>query len=325
MSDPNASSHTIRSFLSLAELAPRQAHKALTLWPLVWPEAAEPSGPASTPLCEALERGEVHVDEVSESGSVPHLRVTNGGSQPVLFLFGEEIVGAMQNRVANATFLVAGNSEQVVDVSCVEAGRWERGGRGGFRSSQGVLAHALRRKMAKKVKLAVEEGRGFEADQGEVWSGISARLRAANTDSATHAWAAHRESRRHELAEIERAFRPAERQVGFVAMRGDEVVGLEALGRSEAFASSFQSLVRAYAIDAVDAGLLCEIEGRDNGTVKFDAPEPFIAALSGAPVSSGPSLGLGSDVRVDTAGVSACALDCEGLVHLTALPAEETA
>ena len=277
------------------------------------------------PLREALEREYVRIDEVSEAGSVPHVRLENRGETSVLFLFGEEIVGAKQNRVANATFLVAGNSEQVVDVSCVEAGRWERGGRGGFRSSQGVLAHALRRKMAKKVKLAVEEGRGFEADQGEVWSGISARLRAADTDSATHAWAAHRDSRRHELAEIERAFRPAERQVGFVAMRGDEVVGLEALGRSEAFASSFQSLVRAYAIDAVDAGLLCEIEGRDNGTVKFDAPEPFIAALSGAPVSSGPSLGLGSDVRVDTAGVSACALDCEGLVHLTAFPAEETA
>ncbi|MEE2673395.1 MAG: DUF6569 family protein [Myxococcota bacterium] len=197
--------------------------------------------------------------------------------------------------------------------------------REGFHSSQGVLSHALRRKMAQNVTVAVEQGLGFVADQCEIWDGISARLAAAGTDSATHAWATHRESRRHDLAEIGRTFRPVERRVGFVAMLGDEIVGLEALGRSEAFASSFQSLVRAYAIEAIDAGLLRETRAQDQGTLKFDAPEPFIAALASAPVRWGRSLGLGSDVRVDAAGVSACALGCDGLVHLTAFPAEATA
>ena len=230
-------SNPIHGFLTRAELAPRQVHKALTLWPLVWPEDAEASGPASVPLREALERGEVHIDEVNEGGSVPHVRVTNRGKQPVLFLFGEEIVGAKQNRIANASFLVPAKSKLVIDVSCVEAGRWGRRSRAGFHSSQAVVSSALRRKMARKVQFAVASGRGFTADQGEVWDEIGTRLVRSRTDSRTSAWADYRESRAPDLAEIERAFHPVERQVGFVAILGNEVVGLEALGRSAAFAS----------------------------------------------------------------------------------------
>jgi hypothetical protein len=325
MSHLNLVSNPIHSFLTRAELAPRQVHKALTLWPLVWPEDAEASGPASVPLREALERGEVQIDEVDEGGSVPHVRVTNRGKQPVLFLFGEEIVGAKQNRVANATFLVPAKSKAVIDVSCVEAGRWGRRSRAGFHSSQAVVSSALRRKMARKVQSALVAGRGFTADQGEVWDEIGTRLVRSRTDSRTSAWADYRESRAPDLAEIERAFHPVERQVGFVAILGNEVVGLEALGRSAAFASSFHSLLRAYTIDAVDAALVRELEARPKRAAQFDAPEPFIAALAGAPVSWSGSLGLGSDLRVDAGGVSACALACEGLVHVTAFPAEAVA
>ena len=325
MSHLDPATNPIHTFLTRIKLAPRQVHKALTLWPLVWPEGAEGSGPASVPLHEALERGEVRIDEVDEGGSVPHVRVTNRGKQPVLFLFGEEIVGAKQNRVANATFLVPAKSKAVIDVSCVEAGRWGRRSRAGFYASKSVVSSSLRRKMARKVQLAVAGGRGFAADQGEVWDEIGTRLEGSGTDSATSAWADYRESRAPDLAAIERAFHPVERQVGFVAMLGNEVVGLEALGRSAAFAASFQTLLRAYTIDAVDAGLLRQREARPKGAAQFDAAEPFIAALAGAEVTWSGSLGLGSDLRVDAAGVSACALACEGVVHVTAFPAEAVA
>ncbi len=166
MSQPNPATNPIQSFLSSAELAPRQVHKALTVWPLVWPEGAEPSGPASVALRDALERGDVQIDELGEGGSVPHVRVTNRGKQPVLFLFGEEIVGAKQNRVANATFLVAAKSKAVIDVSCVEAGRWGRPSRDGFHTSAPAVSSKLRQKMASKVQFALAEGRGFATARG---------------------------------------------------------------------------------------------------------------------------------------------------------------
>ncbi len=42
---------------------------------------------------EAIRSGVVAVEEVSEAGSVPNLRVTNSGDSRVLFLEGEELAG----------------------------------------------------------------------------------------------------------------------------------------------------------------------------------------------------------------------------------------
>ena len=322
MPHPNPASNPISTFLGHAHLGTCQSHKALSLWPLLWPATAPPSGPECIPLREALAAGLATIDEVSDGGSVPHVRVTNKGKQPVLFLFGEEIVGAKQNRVANATFLVPAQSTEVIDVSCVEAGRWQRSPREGFRESKEVVSSSLRRKMAMKVSDSLARGRGFVADQGEVWDDIGERLSESRTASPTSAWADYRKSRARDVGEFRRAFRPVERQVGFVVMRGDRVVGLEAVGRSDVFAASHASLLAAYTIDAADDGLVQRQGSAAPQGPVFDAPEPFLAELANAPVRLSATRGLGSDLRVATERVAACALACEGLVHLTAFPTE---
>ena len=48
---------------------------------------------------EAIRAGSLTVEEVSEGGSVPNLLVNNQGDSRVLFLDGEELRGAKQNRV----------------------------------------------------------------------------------------------------------------------------------------------------------------------------------------------------------------------------------
>ena len=73
---------------------------------------------------EAIDAGSVAVEEVSEGGSVPDLAVENKGDVRVLFLEGEELVGAKQNRILNTSVLVAAGSKTKIPVSCVEAGRW---------------------------------------------------------------------------------------------------------------------------------------------------------------------------------------------------------
>ena len=73
---------------------------------------------------EAIAAGSVTVEEVSEGGSVPDLLVTNPGDSRVLFLEGEELRGAKQNRVLNTSVLVAAHSKTTIPVSCVEQGRW---------------------------------------------------------------------------------------------------------------------------------------------------------------------------------------------------------
>ena len=73
---------------------------------------------------EGIGSGSVTVEEVSEGGSVPNLLVENKGDIRILFIEGEELVGAKQNRVLNTSVLIAAKSKVKIPVSCVEAGRW---------------------------------------------------------------------------------------------------------------------------------------------------------------------------------------------------------
>ena len=79
---------------------------------------------------EALEAKKVVVEEVSEGGSVPELRMTNFADKVVLVVDGTELVGAKQNRIVNASFLIPPESITRIPVSCVEQGRWEIQGAG---------------------------------------------------------------------------------------------------------------------------------------------------------------------------------------------------
>jgi len=324
----------IHSFLHDTHLGASQSSKALALWPLVRGTGGDPGSAGGDPgasggldyvcLADALEDGFVGVDEVSADGSVPSVRVDNRAGIAVLVIFGEEIRGAKQNRVANASFLLPPRQVVDIDVSCVEQGRWGRrpgaGSHGsGFEESADLISSLVRRKMARKVASARHARGRFDADQGEVWQSVSECLTSSGAPSETMAYADYVGTRARDLDETTRAFHPVEGQVGFVASIGGEVVGIEAIGSPGVFARVFPKLVRAYAIDAIDSERLREAPSQ----LRFDAPEPFLEAVAGAPVRSrGPSLGLGEDLRAGSDAVEACALAVgEELVHLTGFPA----
>jgi hypothetical protein len=323
---PHVPSPLVADFLARVHLGPRQAHKALALWPLLERTDAPPSrAPACVPLADALDAGTLRVDELASGASIPTVSVHNRGEAAVLVLFGEELRGAMQNRIANASFLVASESEVAIDVSCVEHGRWSRRSPVGFASGRTVVSHALRRKMAKHVSTSRERTGRFTADQGQVWDEVGARIAHARAVSRSDAYADYVATRESDLREMAAAFRPLARQVGFVASIGDEIAGLEAVGRPELFERLFPALVRAYLIDAIDVALVEErrVRGEPEARApRFDGPEPFLAALARARAAAHPSLGLGDDLRLEGAGVSGCALAAGDVVHMTAFPSE---
>ena len=269
----------IADLLAQLALAPSQTHKSLTLWPLLSSEeAAVSDGPGYVLLARALEDGTVQIDEVSEGGSVPNVRVTNRGAQDVLFLFGEEIRGAKQNRIANASFLVAAQSELVIDVSCVERGRWGRRGRGGFGASGEVVSNLMRKKMAHKV---AESRAPWWKLRRRPAGGVARRRRAAGLRAdgvgdglvrGLHPFASERPERPARGL-------PSARASGRI--RGDlpaaRSSASKSIGRPEVFADRFEGLVRSYAVDAIDAAL--GQRERERALPRYDSPEAFLAAL----------------------------------------------
>jgi hypothetical protein len=64
------------------------------------------------------------VGELEDGASVPTLLVENHGTEPVLLVEGETLVGARQNRTLNVSVLVGAGTKIEIPVVCVEAGRW---------------------------------------------------------------------------------------------------------------------------------------------------------------------------------------------------------
>src|SRR5258707_383747 len=52
------------------------------------------------------------------------LMVRNRSERLVLFLEGQELKGAKQNRILNSSVLIAAGNDARIPVSCVEQGRW---------------------------------------------------------------------------------------------------------------------------------------------------------------------------------------------------------
>lgn len=106
----------IESSLQLGEPVEHRGIVIAPLFPRRTPVAAYVT------LGDALPLG-LRIEEVSESGSVPELAVTNPTDANVLLYDGEELLGAKQNRILNVTVLVAAKSSVPIPVSCIEEGR----------------------------------------------------------------------------------------------------------------------------------------------------------------------------------------------------------
>src|SRR5262249_48794777 len=97
------------------------AHAGMTIFPVF---AANPTAPALRyqTLEQAIAAGAVEVVEQA-SATVPELTLRNKGDVMIFVLDGEEVIGGRQNRIVNASFLIAAKSTVKLPVTCVEHGR----------------------------------------------------------------------------------------------------------------------------------------------------------------------------------------------------------
>jgi len=269
-------------------------------------------------LKEALEKRLLTITEVSQSGSVPALKVVNKAGIPVLLLDGEELVGAKQNRVLNTTILLKENSETVIPVSCTEQGRWAYASRE-FEESGHIMNRNVRSRKVSSVSQSLRASQRYNADQGAVWEGIKFCMSEANVHSPTSAMKEVFESRENDLKGYLDAFQYVPHQKGIFVMLNGEVAGFDILSHSSAYEMIHPKLVKSYAMDA----LLQKKKDGDGASV--DKAKSFIKEANECEEKRYASIGHGWDHRFEgKTKVGSSLVYQEKVIHMAFFRIDET-
>jgi hypothetical protein len=202
---------------------------------------------------EAISAGSVTVEEVSEGGSVPHLLVTNKGDSRVLFLEGEELRGAKQNRVLNTSVLIAAHSRAPIPVSCVEQGRWSYRSKH-FVSEGSHSSSKLRRFLKRSVSDSLKAGLGHSSDQGAVWQEVSRQMKSLRSTSSTAAMADTYMAHSSRLAEYREHLKYVAGASGLAVAIGTKVVALDVFDKPATCQKVWDRLLSGVVMDALEAG-----------------------------------------------------------------------
>jgi hypothetical protein len=263
-------------------------HNRLAVFPLFSPPAGDVEYVLSD---EAIGAGSVHIEEVSESGSVPSLLVTNEGRNRVLLLEGEELRGAKQNRVLNTSVLVGANSKTTIPVSCVEQGRWR------YKSHRFVAGDShssskLRHYLKLSVSHSLSAGRGHTSDQMAVWSEVSRQAQSLGSSSETAAMSDTFESYRHQLNEFREHLQYVEDATGVAIAVGKEIVALDLFDKASTCRKVWDRLLTGVAMDALEA------QPSDQLAEPADVLE-LLKRLRAAAWKQNPAVGEGEEFRSD--------------------------
>ena len=270
----------------------------LTLVPLVLDRAFDVSADADL-LEEGLLHGRTTISEVDERGRVGTVRVRHEGARLLLLVDGEQILGAKQNRVFNASFLVPPGASVDLPVSCVERERW-RYETSTFRASAATLTTVARARKLGRVTTSIASSDRYDADQGEVWRDVDGYLERTQTLSPTssiHDGMAVRASAVQRR--IER-LTPLPRQVGLATVRADEVVAIDVFGSPSLFSRGWRKVAR---------GVLSEdFEERPPCRDAVSAVARALTTLSRLPVVRRSAPGLGETLHGSHGGYVAGAV-----------------
>jgi hypothetical protein len=276
----------------------------------VFPLFAEPSHDVDYALSdEAIGEGTVTVEEVSESGSVPDLSVENKGGLRVLFLEGEELVGAKQNRVLNTSVMIAAHTKNNIPVSCVEAGRWAYKSRH-FGSAGTHSPSMLRRVLKASVSKSVKAKRGHRSDQGGVWEEVARQQKALGAFSGTSAMADTFDAHRKRLDEFREKLGCVEGAAGAALAVGGNLVTIDLFDKPRTCKRVWSRLLSGAILDAL------EVQQPEKQADR-PAVERALNDLRDLPWEPTEPIGEGEEYRAESpTGDHASALVCDGtLVH----------
>ena len=224
-------------------------HKALSVFPLF---SNSEDGIEYRLGSDALADESVIVKEVNEHGSVPQLLVENKGDIRVLFIEGEELVGAKQNRILNTSVLIAPKSTIRIPVSCVEQGRWHYKTRG-FKLSGRTSPTSLRYALKKSVGDSATSGLGHRSDQRKVWSQVETYLANHDLPSQTRAMSKAFEGTEEMSSIYREKTRYVEGATGMAIAIGGKIVAIDVFDKPSTCKKMWDRLMSGCILEALNA------------------------------------------------------------------------
>ena len=263
----------------------------VTMFP-VWADAA--------PMRDVVTGTAARVDvtELADGAAVPHLTITNLGPKTALLLEGELLEGGLQTRALAFDLLIASRTSAVVDVACVEHGRWG-----------GTSSHDRR---ARRASASVQHQlRGDKTSrQHDVWASV-ARYDRATGPTRTGSFADHLDR----LADNDvAAARVLPGQTGVITGVAGWPLTIELFGSPPALLAHLPGILSAARLDALLAARAEPVPAR--------RARRFAAAVTGLPLDFTPvhaGDGHAAAGHADNIAARGIATPDGALAHLSAL------
>lgn len=269
-------------------------------------------------LLHAPSEDEVRISELPEGPRVNLVEVLNHLTVPLVLLDGQELRGAHQDRIVNASILLPPGKPTRVPVSCVEAGRW--GGRSRRFESSGAMPASLRMRKSSRVHHSLERtSSDYDAGQGAVWDdvrdyaerrGVSSRTQALR-DSLDHRQPPHPDDGPSPEPPDASRVQHKPRQIGLAVRHEGVLLAIDLFGSEQLCAAALPRLVASW----------IRSDPPERRPQSDSDPVRVMRAIFSAPGTEHEPPGLGVDLRTRIPGWRGSALLHDGQpVHASALP-----
>ena len=258
-------------------------------------------------LKKGYEMNLVKIKELEHS-TVNTVSCKNDSVTPLILIDGDEITGAMQNRIINDTLLIPAQSTLNIPVSCTEHGRWHTRGEGeASRTFKPSLYSANHSTRSRKSRASYEE-RDY---QGEVWDSISEIESRSNFKSMTSALNDSYENLKDKQNDYLKKFNIEDGQNGVIFIVNGELKGLELFYNHSIYKQYHEKLCRSYIIEAI-------VEKKSVENIDRLELMKLLEKISDSEFKSKKSIGLGDNLKFSNDFGSGSGLVWEDeLIHMT--------
>ena len=258
-------------------------------------------------LKKGYEMNLVEIKELEHS-TVNTVSCKNDSVTPLILIDGDEITGAMQNRIINDTLLIPAQSTLNIPVSCTEHGRWHTRGEGeASRTFKPSLYSANHSTRSRKSRASYEE-RDY---QGEVWDSISEFESRSNFKSMTSALNDSYENLKDKQNDYLKKFNIEDGQNGVIFIVNGELKGLELFYNHSIYKQYHEKLCRSYIIEAI-------VEKKSVENIDRLELMKLLEKISDSEFKSKKSIGLGDNLKFSNDFGSGSGLVWEDeLIHMT--------